>query len=52
MTTVQGVLSKVIALRGKKQVGYLTSAERGTMSTVYCLHECTGQLHPTNDNFP
>ena len=52
ITTVQGVPSKVIALRGKKQVGYLTSAERGTMSTVYCLHERTGQLHPTNDNFP
>ena len=34
ITTVQGVPSKVIDLRGKMQVGSLTSAERGTMSTV------------------
>ena len=48
ITTVQGVPFKRLVLRGKKQVDTLTSAERGTISS-YCLHECTWQLHPTND---
>ena len=34
MTTVQTRPSKIIALRGKRQVGALTSAERGTLVTT------------------
>ena len=38
--------SKVISLKGKKQVGAVTSAERGTNSTgVYC-HSATGHFIP------
>ena len=34
MTTVQTRPSKIIAMRGKRQVGALTSAERGTLVTT------------------
>ena len=46
MTTVQGVPSKVIALRGNKQVGSLTSAERDTMSTVIVCMNALGNYIP------
>ena len=46
ITTVQGVPSKVIDLRGKKQVGYLTSAERGTMSRVIVCMNALGNYIP------
>ena len=36
LTTVQGKPSKIIALRGKKQVGSLTSAERGQLCRFVC----------------
>jgi len=45
LTTVQGKPSKVIALRGKKQVGSLTSAERGQLSGG--LHVCSWAIYPT-----
>ena len=34
ITTVQTKQSKVIALKGKKQVGSITSAERGVLCTA------------------
>lgn len=35
--TVQSKSSKILAQKGKKQVGAITSAERGILSTVVCL---------------
>ena len=47
ITTVQGVPSNVIALRGKKQVGTLTSAERGTLSTAtICMNALGNYIQP------
>ena len=43
VTTVQGKPSKVIALKGHKQVGNVTSAERGQLVTVQIVW--APQLH-------
>ena len=52
LTTVQGKPSKVIALRGKKQVGSLTSAERGQLCTVEVCMSVAGQYIPPLMVFP
>ncbi|XP_041349129.1 jerky protein homolog-like [Gigantopelta aegis] len=52
ITTVQGVPSNVIALRGKKQVGTLTSAERGTLSTATICMNALGNYIPPMIIFP
>lgn len=46
MTTVQTRPSKIIARRGKKQVGALTSAERGTLVTTEICMSATGAFVP------
>ena len=46
MTTVQTRPSKSIALRGKRQVGALTSAERGTLVTTEICMSATGSFVP------
>ena len=53
MTTVQGKPSKIIALRGRKQVGSLTSAERGQLCTteILCM-SASGQFVPPMIIFP
>lgn len=43
VTTVQK-LSKVLAAKGKRQVGGLTSAERGTNTTLVCAMNATGNF--------
>jgi hypothetical protein len=40
ITTVQSSNSKIIATKGKKQVGALPSAKGGKNLTVVFLHEC------------
>lgn len=52
ITTVQGRQSKIIALRGRKQVGALTSAERGTLSTAVICMSATGNFIPPMIIFP
>ena len=52
LTTVQGKPSKIIALRGKKQVGSLTSAERGQLCTVEICMSAAGQFIPPFVVFP
>ena len=46
MTTVQTRPSKIIALRGKRQVGALTSAERGTLVTTEICMSATWSFVP------
>ena len=46
MTTVQTRPSKIIALRGKRQVGALTSAEKGTLVTTEICMSATGSFVP------
>ena len=50
-TTVQSP-SKVIAKRGSKQVGFMTSGERGTLVTVCCAISATGNHVPPMFIFP
>jgi DDE superfamily endonuclease/helix-turn-helix, Psq domain len=52
LTTVQGKPSKIVALRGKKQVGALTSAERGQLCTVEICMSAAGQFIPPLIIFP
>lgn len=52
MTTVQGSGSKVLALKGRKQVGCLTSAERGQLVTVVVCMNVTGSFIPPLFIFP
>lgn len=42
VTTVQGKPSKVLSVRGKRQVGAIKSAERGTNVTVCCTMSASG----------
>lgn len=51
LTTVQKP-SKVFALKGKKQVGSLTSAERGERVTVVCCISSSGLCVPSALIFP
>ena len=46
ITTVQGRPRKIVALRGRKQVGSLTSAERGKLCTVEICMSASGQFIP------
>lgn len=52
LTTVQGKPSRIMALRGKKQVGALTSAERGQLCTVEICMSAAGQFIPPMIIFP
>ena len=52
LTTVQGKPSKIIALRGKKQVGVITSAERGQLCTIEICMSAAGQFVPPMIVFP
>ncbi|KAJ8932378.1 hypothetical protein NQ318_004531 [Aromia moschata] len=52
ITTVQGRQSKIIALHGRKQVGCLTSAERGTLSTAIICLSAAGTFIPPMIIFP
>jgi hypothetical protein len=51
LTTVQST-QKVIALKGKKQVGAITSAERGVHCTVVCCMSSAGTFIPPAVVFP
>lgn len=50
--TVPNKPSKVLALRGKKQVGSLTSAERGVLVTTEICMNAAGNYMPTMFVFP
>lgn len=52
ITTVPNKPSKVLALRGKKQVGVLTSAERGVLVTAETCMSASGNFMPTMFIFP
>ncbi|KAL1446005.1 hypothetical protein WDU94_012268 [Cyamophila willieti] len=52
ITTVPNKPSKVLALRGKKQVGALSSAERGTLVTAEICMNAAGGFMPTMFVFP
>ena len=51
LNTVQST-QKVIALKGKKQVGAITSAERGVHCTVVCCMSSSGTFIPPAVIFP
>ncbi|CAH1963744.1 unnamed protein product [Acanthoscelides obtectus] len=51
-TTVQSKSSKVLAKKGKKQVGAITSAERGVLSTVVICMAAGGNFIPPFIIFP
>ncbi|KAI8761706.1 tigger transposable element-derived protein 6 [Biomphalaria glabrata] len=52
ITTVQSNNAKIIALKGKKQIGVLSSAERGrTVTTVICM-SAAGEYVPPMFIFP
>uniref|UniRef100_UPI00358F9432 tigger transposable element-derived protein 2-like n=1 Tax=Myxine glutinosa TaxID=7769 RepID=UPI00358F9432 len=46
MTTVQSRPSKIIALKGRRQVGSITSAERGVLVTMEICMSATGAFVP------
>lgn len=52
ITTVPNKPSKVLALRGKKQVGTLSSAERGVLTTAETCMSAAGNFMPTMFIFP
>jgi hypothetical protein len=52
LTTVQSKSSKVFAAKGRKQVGSLTSAERGILSTVVICMSAGGIFVPPMIIFP
>ncbi|XP_071849890.1 uncharacterized protein [Apostichopus japonicus] len=52
MSTVQGKPSKIIAKKGRRQVGTLTSAERGTLVTAEICINVTGSFVPPLFIFP
>ena len=52
MKTVQQQHSRVLALKGKKQVGAMTSAERGKNVTVVCATNACGHFLPPFFIFP
>lgn len=51
MKTVQG-LGKVLGTKGKKQIGGLTSAERGRNTTIICAMSAEGHFIPPAFIFP
>lgn len=46
VSTVQGRVSRVVSIRGKRQVGALKSAERGSNVTVCCTMSASGIYLP------
>ena len=52
MTTVQGKSSKVIAMRGRRQVGAITSAECGKLIAVEICMSATDAFIPPLFIFP
>lgn len=52
LTVVQHKLQKVVALKGKKQVSNLTSAERGALITTITCMNATGNYIPPLFIFP
>ena len=52
ITTVQGTPSKIIARKGKKQVGSITSAERGVLVTAVLCRSAAGNYVPPMLIFP
>ncbi|XP_042204018.1 MFS-type transporter clz9-like [Homarus americanus] len=46
ITTVQTKPTKILGQRGKKQIGSLTSAERGVLATAVCCMSAGGQFVP------
>lgn len=52
MKTVQQKHAKILAVKGKKQVGALTSAERGKNVTVVCAANACGHFVPPMFIFP
>ena len=52
ITTVQGTPSKIIGKRGKKQIGCLSSAERGELVTSVICMSATGTFVPPLLIFP
>lgn len=52
VTIVQGTRSKVISIKGKKEVGKLTSAERGALITVVTCMNAAGVYVPPLIVFP
>ncbi|KAB0800264.1 hypothetical protein PPYR_06004, partial [Photinus pyralis] len=52
MSTVQGHPSKIIAMRDRKQVGTLSSAERGTLSTAVICMSASGSFIPPMMIYP
>ncbi|XP_072384019.1 uncharacterized protein [Diabrotica undecimpunctata] len=52
ITTVPNKASKIVALRGKKQVGALASSERGTLVTAETCMSAAGNYMPTMFIFP
>lgn len=52
ITTVQSKSTKIFALKGRKQVGSLTSAERGLLSTAVICMSAAGVFVPPMIIFP
>jgi len=52
LTTVQSKCSKIFALKGRRQVGSLTSAERGVLSTIVVCMSAGGNFIPPMIIFP
>ena len=52
ITTVQGKMSKIIGRRGKKQIGSMTSAERGVLVTAVVAINAAGNYVPPLFIFP
>ena len=52
ITTVPNKQSKVISMRGKRQIGALVSAERGTLVTAEICMSASGSYMPTMLIFP
>lgn len=52
ITIVQSKTPRVVGLKGKKQVGALSSAERGGISYSCLLYECWGGICATDVNIP
>ncbi|XP_072377932.1 uncharacterized protein [Diabrotica undecimpunctata] len=52
ITTVPNKASKIVSLRGKKQVGALASSERGTLVTAETCMSAAGNYMPTIFIFP
>lgn len=52
LTIVQSKNPLIIGLKGKKQIGVLSSAERGSLITIVCSMNATGSFIPPLIVFP